>query len=111
MRRLTELILRKKGETLIEGLASLLLFAILFAGVVMMVQASFRVSGTGIDGVNQNQENLNRAILADYDMADSEVTANNIKITVVEDGVNLDDIPVLVFMDEIGVYLAFRPIL
>jgi len=50
-----------RGESLLEGIISILIFSILIAAVTMMIQLSLRITGTSFQQAHNRQEQANEA--------------------------------------------------
>ncbi|MCL2084961.1 MAG: hypothetical protein FWH06_06880 [Oscillospiraceae bacterium] len=58
---------QKRGETLMEGIASLLVFSILLAAVTMMINWSLGVTADSAAEATEMQNKANEVILGEYD--------------------------------------------
>ena len=57
----------KKGESLIESMAALLIFSILLMSVTMMINTSLRITGNSTLAAAEKQNLENQAILEEYE--------------------------------------------
>ena len=61
----------KRGETLVEAIASMLILAILLTSVAAMIQTALRMSGEAVRDAAENQEAINNIILGHFDPANT----------------------------------------
>lgn len=105
MKRLTfklkTVLLNNKGESLMESVASLLIFSILMMAVATMITASLRITSASTKDASERQDAVNKGIMEDYD-----TTPTNDTLTFEGTGINVT-IPVEI-SDEDG-YVAFIP--
>ena len=57
----------KKGETLIESTAALLIFSILLISVTMMINTSLRITGRSVEDTAKKQDLANKAVFEEYE--------------------------------------------
>ena len=64
MKRLVKILSGNRGESLMEGIASLLIFTVLIAAVTSMIMVSLRITRTATEAADLRQSDAN-TILAD----------------------------------------------
>lgn len=70
-----------KGETIMESIISLLMFAVLIIGVTEMITAALKITGNSIENAGAVQENVNAMVLEDISLAyDPEAGTNPITL-------------------------------
>ena len=92
----------QRGETLLEAVVSLFIFTILFTGITMMINASFRITGIGTRQINENQTSINNAILQGPGGVPGTL------ILAGGNGIYVDNIPVTIYND--NGFFAFAPV-
>jgi len=70
MSQVKKILRSKRGETLMEGIVSVLILGILMAAVVSIIQFSIRTTGDAILASTEAQETVNRIINQDYELSE-----------------------------------------
>ncbi|MCL2095731.1 MAG: hypothetical protein FWH10_02370 [Oscillospiraceae bacterium] len=64
--RIINLLLNKKGETLAESIAALLLLSLLLLTIAAIINVSFAMTRSALDGAKDNQDYINNIIRGNY---------------------------------------------
>lgn len=65
------------GETLVESLISILVFAILIETVTLMIMTALRMNGTSISNATASQTSINENIVKDFSGLTGTLTLNS----------------------------------
>jgi len=107
MDRARRILTGKRGETLIECIASILVFTVLIASVTMMIMLSLRITGESMSNAETSQKATNAVLAGDAGNPDVDVLYPPGRIEL-EFGVG-DILPIDVTVFESGGYTAFEP--
>lgn len=105
----------KKGVTLVETLATILVFTVLVAAVATMISASLRITRLYFQRATEYQENANDAMLGEEIQLRPNRTPASVPmlteapgvLTISGAGIDEITIPVIILQD--GTLVAFRP--
>jgi type II secretory pathway component PulJ len=101
MRGRLKALMGRRGETLMEGVVSLLIFSVLIASVTMMIAASMRITSQATARANDDQEDVNAALAGDGTNSSESI------IFTIGDGP--DEISVPITITSAGDFIAFAP--
>ena len=99
--KLNQFIVNKKGETLVESLASLVIFSLLFATVVMIFQISLTTIKNSTESANEIQRKANQTVLKQSKQSETQYL-------VLQDGYNIN-VRIPVKLSENDAFVAFEP--
>lgn len=106
MKRLTDriktILTDKRGESLVESLASMMLFTLLMINITMMINTSLQITGVSTVNAKNKQDNANKYILEIYDSKSS----HNL---ILRDDMNGINVAIPVDFSDDGNFTAFSP--
>ncbi|MCL2002830.1 MAG: hypothetical protein FWG72_02360 [Oscillospiraceae bacterium] len=112
MRKILTLLQSRRGETLMEGIVSMMVFTILMAAVTLIIMASLRVTGHATQEANDTQNAANEALRkSSADAAECDGTSHTPVTITFEDTVSGEELEFTVNVAEanVGGFTAFAP--
>lgn len=100
--KLKTILTGKKGESLVEGLVSLLVFSVLMMAVTMMINTSLRMTAASTADASAKQESFNNAVFEQY------TTPAAVNLLLQTSGSAID-VSVPVYLSNDGTYVSFSP--
>ena len=102
-----------RGETLIEGLASILVFTVLIAAVTMMIMISLRITTNATAAAEARQAEAGVVLAGDNvavgNLGGTVTSGPTVRVTIEVDGDNLNPIFVPVTVYSTAGFTAFQP--
>jgi len=94
------------GETLIEGIVSILVFTVLIATITVMINVSLRISSRAMDSADVMQKSAVAVLAGDVTNPDI-VISDDYETILVIDGTTVATVPIIVYRADW--FLSFDP--
>ena len=95
----------KRGETLMELIASILVFTVLVASVTMMIILSLRISGNSMDNADEWQAEANAVLAGDPASFGGSASPSSISLLINGQNCTID-----IIMNRTDSFISFDPI-